>query len=252
VHVLVTGADGFIGAHLISGVAKRGHSVSTTVLAAHDLRQVGPPIEPTPDVIFHLAAQTSVQASLEDPVTDAQTNIIGTLRVLAAAEATGAHVVFASSAAATEPIDSPYGLSKRTAERYCYLASPSVTVLRFANVYGPGGYGVVSIFARLAARDAPATIYGDGRQTRDFIHVDDVIGALIHAGETRPEGVFHIGTGVQTDLLTLADLLDLDVIHAEPLPGDRRHSCLEPTLPGWAPTIVIDMLRRDRQRLTPA
>jgi UDP-glucose 4-epimerase len=246
VHALVTGADGFIGVHLIAALARRGHTVTTTVLAAHDLRLVGPPTDPRPDVIFHLAAQTSVQASLEDPVADAETNIIGTLRILAAAEQANAHVVFASTAAATEPIDSPYGLSKRAAERYCFLSSPTATILRFANVYGPGGHGVVSIFARLAARDAPATIYGDGRQTRDFIHVDDVVGALIHAGETRPEGVFHIGTGIQTDLLTLADLLDVEVVHTEPLPGDRRHSCLEPTLPGWAPTIVIDTLRRDR------
>ncbi|MDQ4117969.1 MAG: NAD-dependent epimerase/dehydratase family protein [Actinomycetota bacterium] len=239
-----------------------------------------------PGAVFHLAAQIDVRTSMADPAHDASVNVLGTLSVLEAARAAsvGAVVVCSTGGAiygedAPLPTsedhppspESPYGLSKLAAERYTgfYVRAhrlPAV-VLRFANVYGPrqhpsGGAGVVSLFCDAARGGRRPTIFGDGRQTRDFLYVGDVAGAAVRAvdrlrdGSTPAGEVLNIGTGTEVTISQLAAAIgrvagrDADAFapHHEPArPGELRRSCLDPSraasvlgLP--APTTLADGL----------
>lgn len=181
--------------------------------------------------IVHLAAQTGVIPSLQDPKKDAEVNITGTLNLLEAA--VKHHIeafVFASSAAPLgeqePPMDetkiprplSPYGASKLAAEAYCsaYYASfgLSTTVLRFSNVYGPNSFhkgSVVAHFIKRILKGKHLVIYGDGYQTRDFLYVEDVCRIIKKILETRSNKtageIFQLGTGVETPVNKLVSLL---------------------------------------------
>ena len=189
--------------------------------------------EAKPDVVFHLAAQIDVRKSVEDPAFDAAVNVGGTANVLEAARAAGAgRFVFVSTGgaiygegegkalpldegAAAEPL-SPYGQSKLAAEGYLGLYERlyglSTVALRLGNVYGPrqdplGEAGVIAIFCgKLRAGERP-TVFGDGRQTRDYIYVGDVVAAATAAAESRASGPINVGTGIETDVLELARAL---------------------------------------------
>lgn len=209
--------------------------------------------ETRPEVVFHLAAQTDLSTSVADPVHDAVANIIGTIRVLEGARRVGAKVVFASSGGAiygecSGPVSvgfdpqpaSPYAVSKLAGEAYLrawgLLHGLQGVVLRFANVYGPRQMatlegGVVAIFLERLLAGKPATIYGDGTQTRDFVYVADVIDACVDAAGF-PHGIFNVGTGRETNIIgllhTLADELGVepDVVYAAARTGDLQRSCL--------------------------
>jgi len=184
-------------------------------------------------VVFHLAARVSIRHSVETFYDDAQTNLMGTLEVLrAAAAARVRRLVLASSMAVyadsepgtrvaeshpTEPI-SPYGVAKLAAERYLALLGPALrvepVVLRFFNTYGPGqGYtpyvGVLTIFVTRILRGEPCLIFGDGRQCRDFTHVDDIVRGCVLAAQSSAAagGVFNLGSGRGTTVGELAELL---------------------------------------------
>ncbi|HXW77892.1 MAG TPA: NAD-dependent epimerase/dehydratase family protein, partial [Acidimicrobiales bacterium] len=177
-----------------------------------------------PDVVYHLAAQADVRVSVSDPVFDADVNILGSLRALEGARAAGARkVVFASSGGtiygdaeqlpikesqAQRPL-SPYGVAKKTVGDYLYayreLHGLEFTALALANVYGPrqdlrGEAGVVAIFAGRLLSGEPCLIFGDGKQTRDFVFVDDVVDAFSRAGERGSGLLCNIGTGVETSV----------------------------------------------------
>jgi UDP-glucose 4-epimerase len=182
-----------------------------------------------PDVVFHLAAQIDVRKSVADPAFDASINVGGTANVLEAARASGCgRVVFSSTGGAIygegdgqdlplgedaplAPL-APYGQSKLAGEGYLSLYQRlyglSSVSLRLGNVYGPrqdplGEAGVVAIFCgRLLAGERP-TVYGDGKQTRDYIHVDDVVAAFLAAAERDATGPINIGTGRENDVLDL-------------------------------------------------
>ncbi len=208
------------------------------------------------EVIVHLAANTGVGPSLEDPAMDCVTNIIGTLNYLEAARHNRVRrFIFASSAApigeceppiheelAPHPI-SPYGASKLAGEGYCSAYSRSFGVetvaLRFGNVYGPGSghkNSVVAKFIRQARQGQTLEIYGDGRQTRDFIYIDDLIRAIRLAITTDGIGgeVFQIATNEETSVGELVDKLfpllansgvsEVEVRHAAPRVGDMRRN----------------------------
>ncbi len=186
-----------------------------------------------PDAIFHLAAQVDVRRSVADPAFDAAVNVLGTLNVLEAAQAAGGiPVVFSSTGGAIYgdtpgedlPVDehyparpmAPYGQSKLAAEgfaeHFARERGQAVSILRYANVYGPrqdplGEGGVAAIFCKNAVRGERPTIFGDGRQTRDFVHVDDVVAANLAALERGLLGPFNIGTGKETSVLQLAEAL---------------------------------------------
>src|SRR5215208_5960806 len=170
------------------------------------------------EVIFHLAAQVDVRRSVADPAFDARINIEGTVAVLEAARAAGARVVFSSTGGAIygeadavpTPEDAPrrplapYGQSKAAAEDYCALYrrlhGVPVVSLRYANVYGPRQYplgegGVIAIYCHAAENTRRVRVFGDGRQTRDFVYVGDVTSALVVASDRDVSGAYNIGTG---------------------------------------------------------
>ncbi|HEX9783132.1 MAG TPA: NAD-dependent epimerase/dehydratase family protein [Opitutaceae bacterium] len=247
--IMVTGGAGFIGSHIVERLAVTGSRVvvlddlSTGSMAnisgslaagrvvvhetdvrSRDMHEIF--AEEHPDVVLHLAAQLDVRVSVQDPMLDADINILGTLNLLECARETGVRkVVVASSGgcvygeARTLPIResfrgrprSPYGISKRVLHQYLEFYREvhglRYAVLALSNVYGPrqnphGEAGVVAIFLRAMLENHETTIFGDGSQTRDFVYVDDVAEAFIRS-IGRAEGVMNIGTGTQTSVIEL-------------------------------------------------
>jgi UDP-glucose 4-epimerase len=208
-------------------------------------------------VVVHLAAQADVRVSVEEPVLDADVNVLGSVRVLEAARQQQAQVVFSSTggaiygecdepAAETAPCEpiSPYGTAKLSAEEYLRsynrLYETKHVALRYGNVYGPrqdphGEAGVVAIFLGLLARGEQATIFGDGRQTRDYVYVGDVARATLTA-VGNDGGVFNVGTGRETSVVDLYALCarvagsDAPARHAEARLGELQRSFLDPRL----------------------
>jgi UDP-glucose 4-epimerase len=224
-----------------------------------------------PEIVFHLAAQIDVRKSLADPAFDAAVNVGGTANLLEAARGAGSRVVFVSTGGAIYgegegkelPLDedapiepfSAYGQSKFAAEGYVALYERlyglSGVSLRLGNVYGPrqdplGEAGVIAIFCgRLRAGERP-TVYGDGRQTRDYIYVGDVVAAMFAAAESRAGGAINVGTGLETDVLELASRLgelggaeDFEPELAPPRTGEVQRISLDPARAqrelGWRP-----------------
>lgn len=226
-----------------------------------------------PDVICHLAAQIDVRKSVEDPKFDAEANILGMLNLLEAArKAKVKKFIFSSSggacygeqdsfpAAENHPIRpvSPYGVTKATGELYLgyYRAQYGLksVALRYSNVYGPrqnphGEAGVVAIFSQRLVTGQPCTIFGTGKQTRDFVYGPDVARANYLAFEKDFEGPVNIGTGIETDLNALYGYLadaagvKTPVQYAAGKPGEQMRSCIDPSLAkkvlGWEPTMGV-------------
>jgi UDP-glucose 4-epimerase len=186
-----------------------------------------------PEVVFHLAAQIDVRKSIEDPAFDAAINVGGTANLLEAARGAGSpRIVFVSTGGAIYgegegqqlPLDestpiaplSAYGQSKFAAEGYLALYERlyglSGVSLRLGNVYGPrqdplGEAGVIAIFCGRLRGGGRPTVFGDGRQTRDYIYVGDVVAAALAAAASEFSGPINIGSGIETDVLELARLL---------------------------------------------
>jgi UDP-glucose 4-epimerase len=223
-----------------------------------------------PEVVLHLAAQINVRRSVDEPAFDAGVNVAGTAAVLEAARRAGARrVVLASTAAVYGTPDSvptlessplrpmtPYGASKAAAESYLDLYGRlyglSTLALRMANVYGPrqdphGESGVIAIFSGAAAEGRPVTIHGDGRQTRDYVHVADVAAAFLLATRSDVTGALNLATGRETSVLEVAAALGVEVLHGPGRAGEVPRSCLDPEAAhdalGWqARTAVPDGL----------
>ena len=208
-------------------------------------------------VLVHHAAQMDVRRSTREPGFDAEVNILGTLNLLEAAVRGGVRqVVFASTGGAiygeqevfpapethpTRPL-SPYGVAKLAGERYLeyyhHEHGLDATCLRYANVYGErqnphGEAGVVAIFAtRLLAGEAPR-INGDGLQTRDYVHVSDVVAANLAALGRPGFHIYNVGTGVETNVVQIYEGLraatgsDLEAAHGPPSPGEQRRSSID-------------------------
>lgn len=227
-----------------------------------------------PDVLNHHAAQMDVRHSVEDPLFDASVNILGFLNLLEACKKAGtARVIFASSGGAIygdeEPIPadedhgkrpmSPYGVSKMTGELYLayyYMAfGMRYVALRYANVYGPrqstkGEAGVVAIFIAQLLAGKPPIINGDGKQTRDYVFVGNVVKANVAALETSHVGGINIGTGRETDVVTLCGMLQqraaskVEPLYGPAKTGEQMRSCLDIALAGrvldWRPEIGLE------------
>jgi len=217
--------------------------------------------EAAPEVIFHLAAQIDVRKSVSDPAADARINVEGTVNVLEAArQANVQRVVNTSTGGAiygdVDTIPTPesmppapmagYGTSKFCAEQYCNLYARlhgvSTVTVRLGNVFGPrqdplGEAGVIAIFCGKLMDGGRPRIYGDGRQTRDYIYVGDVVGGQLAAADNRTHnGAFNIGTGQETSVLDLLKILqeqggrdDFDPEFAEARLGEIERSCLDVT-----------------------
>jgi UDP-glucose 4-epimerase len=283
---VVTGGAGFVGSHVVDALVARGDEVhvldnlskgkrervaGAAVFHEADIREPDAVFdEARPEAVFHLAAQADVRVSVENPSLDADVNVLGTLRVLEAARRHGAQLVFASTGGAIygecdgpapetaprQPL-APYGTSKLCGEEYLAtwnrLYGTGHVTLRLGNVYGPrqephGEAGVVAIFMGLLHDGGTPTIFGDGRQTRDYVFVGDVVDAMLSA-LGRSGGVFNVGTGVETSVLELyagierASGIDRPAQFAEARLGELQRSVLDISLAGrelgWRPAHTL-------------
>jgi UDP-glucose 4-epimerase len=307
--VMVTGAAGFIGSHLVDRLLAAGEEVigvddlsSGRLSNLADARRstsgkfqfqrvditstaISDLIERVkPDLVYHLAAQVDVRKSVADPVLDATINILGTLNLLDAADKAGTRkFVFTSSGgciygepdASRLPVtedqvftpeampESPYGVSKKVIIDYLryYKAVKDLdyTALALSNVYGPrqepasevGLEGqVVAIFSRRLLAGRPATIYGDGEQTRDFIYVDDVVSAYMAARESGGGELINVGSGQELSVNELySHLARLTSTTREPAyaaarPGELQRIVVDPSkagdVLGWKPAVPLE------------
>jgi len=268
--IVVTGGAGFIGSHIAEELSEDNDVIVIDNLYAGKIENVPPNVRfiqadirdyksiaeliSQADYVFHEAALVSVVESVERPLLTEEINVLGTLNILKALSDGHGKLVFASSAAVygdnqnlplkesekPKPL-SPYGITKVSAEYYCKVfyelyGVPTVS-LRYFNVFGERqGYnqyaGVISIFINRALNGEPLIIYGDGRQTRDFIYVKDVVKANILAAESsRANGkVFNVARGERTTIVELAlKIIDAtnspsSIIFDKPRPGDIKHS----------------------------
>ncbi|HSP16224.1 MAG TPA: NAD-dependent epimerase/dehydratase family protein [Thermoanaerobaculia bacterium] len=224
--------------------------------------------------VFHLAASVGNHRSIENPQADSEINVLGTLNVLEAARRESVRkLVFASSAGIfgalqhlpirenhpAEP-DTPYGASKLGAEKLCLVYAKlyplSIVCLRFFNVYGPlqrcDPYGnVIPIFAERILTGKPLVIHGDGMQTRDFVHVDDVVQAALRAADADGvSGAFNIASGAAISINELAKMMcdlggvDSKILHGPPRIGDVRDSVADVSAAreafGYAPSVALN------------
>ena len=237
IKVLVTGGAGFIGSHLVDRLVQEGNEVVVIDnLSTGKRKQVNKKAQfykmdirskriervfrkERPLIVVHLAAQMNVRLSTEDPVFDAEVNILGTINLLEHAVKNGVRKVsFASSGGAvygeqevfpaaeshrTDPL-SPYGISKLAGEKYLAYYTNTMglrhAIMRFGNVYGPrqepeGEAGVIAIFSKLMLDGGQPIINGTGKQTRDFVYVDDVVESLMVTMDEDIQGIFNVGTG---------------------------------------------------------
>jgi UDP-glucose 4-epimerase len=300
---VVTGGAGFIGSHVVDALLAEGHKVvviddlssgsAENVAPEADLEVIdisdGSALNPVvdsaaPAAIYHLAAQSSVTASVADPQRDCEVNVRGTLNLLEAARRCRAPLVFSSTGGAlygnAAPIPTPetfipsplapYGASKWAGEAYINTWANSSelphAILRFGNVYGPrqnphGEAGVVAIFSLLLWQGQQPKMFGFGKPTRDYVHVADVTAAVLRASGTR--GTFNIATGTETSVAQLYSILAAAASSSiEPLElplreGELERSCLDPSLAaevlGWRASVPLsDGLERTYHELVAA
>jgi UDP-glucose 4-epimerase len=227
-----------------------------------------------PEAIFHLAAQIDVRKSVTDPAHDSRVNVEGTINVLAAAQASGVRRLINTStggaiygegqilpAPEDHPVapESPYGLSKFCAENYCALFTRlhglSTVSLRYGNVYGPrqdplGEAGVIAIFCGKLLDGGRPQIFGDGKQTRDYVYVGDVVDANLRAAESDVTGAFNVGRGVATSVLDIVEALaaqsdnGFEADHLPARTGEVQHIALDPSRTkaelGWEAQVDLD------------
>jgi UDP-glucose 4-epimerase len=288
--ILVTGGAGFIGSHIVDAYIELGHKVTVIDdLSTGEIRNVNPKANFIKidiregaledifqlgkfEVVNHHAAQINVRKSLEDPIYDAEVNVVGSLNVINQSAKHGVkRIIFSSSGGAiygeperfpiTEDFPmlplSPYGVAKLTTEYYLRvfrdLYGLDYVILRYGNVYGPrqiskSEAGVISIFINQILKNEQCFVNGDGDQVRDYVYVGDVVAANVRA-LTGPADFFNIGTGATTSVNRLIEILagiigrEVDHSHRTPIPGEVRKNVLDHAKAreklGWQPKISI-------------
>jgi len=289
--ILVTGGAGFIGSHIADRLIETKHNVVIVDnLSMGRMENVNPKAkfylmdiranelekvfeQEQFDVVCHQAAQMDVRMSVDDPLFDADVNVLGTLNLLQLCVRFGVKkFLFASTGGAvygeqeTFPCDenhptrpvSPYGITKLTTEKYLFYYGKEFglqhVILRYSNVYGPrqnplGEAGVVAIFTHTLLSGDQPIIHGDGKQTRDFIFVEDVARVNVNSLTLDKSDTFNIGTGIETDVNTIFHLLNeitggkAKEKHGPPKKGEQRRSVIsskkaEKVL-GWKPQVDL-------------
>ncbi|MGE5351546.1 MAG: SDR family oxidoreductase [Acidobacteriota bacterium] len=227
------------------------------------------------EVVFHLAASVGNKRSIDHPIADAEINVLGTLQVLEAARKERVRKIVTSSSAGifgelkTMPIkedhsvepDSPYGCTKLCEEKLCLayakLYEIEAVCLRYFNVYGPNqrfdAYGnAIPIFVFRMLQNEPIIIFGDGEQTRDFVHVDDVVQANLKAADSIGiSGAFNIASGSRVTINRLVEMIvrnskhPVKVEHGPERPGDVRHSLADLSFAkekiGYSPSVDLEL-----------
>jgi len=289
--ILVTGGAGFIGSWVSDAFLEKGHEVviiddlstgkkenlpEDAKFINCDIRNFDK-VEKIisdfkPDIIDHHAAQIDVRKSVDNPMHDAEINIVGTLHLIESSLRHGVKkFIFASTGGAiygepeiipadekTDPFPiSPYGTSKYAVEKYLgyynYVHDFDYVALRYANVYGPrqnphGEAGVIAIFCSRILSGASCTVFGDGGQTRDYVYVEDIAKANLQSLNA-PVGSYNIGTGIETSVNDLISQLkissgtDFEVDYGEERPGEVQSISLEVTkaekILGWKPNVNL-------------
>ncbi len=270
--ILVTGGAGFIGSHVVDALIQKGHQVSVIDdLSAGNRNNLNPEAnfykrnitddisdifgKTKPEVVFHLAAQIDLRKSINNPISDANTNILGTLNILENMRKFKSRKIISSSTAAVysndvkiptseieeEQPSSPYGIAKLSIEKYLQFYKKvhgiDFVSLRYSNVYGSrqnskGEAGVIAIFIdKILSGDQPI-INGSGKQTRDYVYVKDVVKANMLAFEKNTNGIFNVSTGIETNVNELfrkiVELLGKPIkeVHGPVKPGEQVRSCL--------------------------
>ena len=290
--ILVTGGAGFIASHVVDVFLDQGHSVVIVDnlcmgrmenvnpkakfflmdIRANELRKIFQ--QERFDVVCHHAAQMDVRLSVEDPMYDANVNVLGTLNILQNCVRFGVpKFIFASTGGAvygnqqvfpcdenhpTNPL-SPYGITKLTTEKYLFyyehVFGLKYVILRYSNVYGPrqnpkGEAGVVAIFTDKILSDDQPIINGDGKQTRDYVSVIDVVRANLKAIVFEESDIFNIGTGIETDVNKIFKIINEKTgnkakeKHGPAQKGEQRRSVIsykkaEEVL-GWKPVVNLE------------
>ncbi len=287
--ILVTGGAGFIGSHIADAYIDAGHDVVIIDnLSTGRKKNVNPGAtfiecdirdekikeifdQHQFDLVNHQAAQMDVRLSVEDPIYDARTNVIGFLNIVQnAATHKVRKVIYASSGGVVYgeqdyfPADEehpqrpycPYGVTKLIGEKYLFYYAMTFdlkyTAFRYANVYGPrqnphGEAGVIAIFLEKLYNREDAVINGDGRQTRDYVYISDVVRANVAALEKADNEIINIGTGVETDVVEIFQQLNeltganMPEKHGPAKPGEQRRSVLDirkaKRVLGWTPQV---------------
>lgn len=241
--IIVTGSSGYIGQYLTKELEKQGNKLLyIDKINGDNINDLDTQFKMEsfkPDLVYHLAGQTSVNKSFEDPIQDVKDNIISTLNILKL----GCRIIFTSTGAIygnhsiyvneTDKIypNSPYAKNKSIAEYYIKNSGFPYTILRLGNVYGRNNNkGVIK-----ALREGKP-IFGDGTHTRDYIYIADVIYALIQAQKWE-NGIYNVGTGIETSVNEMANLLLLKPTYA-PEVKEQFHISLDITkamLNNWYP-----------------
>ncbi len=300
--VLVTGGAGFIGSHLVDSLVALGAETvvydnlsngdvsnlnSAAKLIVADINDAPTLLQAVAgvDLIFHLAAQINPALAVDDPILDAQVNLMGTVRLLVAASRAGVHKVVAASTnvygdaqSATKRAESasildlsqsllsPYAAAKVGAEAYLKVFADEyglATVrLRFSNVYGTrqtsrSGSGVIPIFTERAFAGQPLQLFGGGGQTRDFVHVSDVVKAALAAGASEQANglAINVAVGRETAIGKIAELIraavgmPLEIVEGMERAADFRAAAIDTsrakTVLNWEPHVVIEDGLRD-------
>ena len=292
-NILITGGAGFIGSNVADGLLEKKHKVVIVDDLSNGKKENIPGgarfyrcdirskklssifKAEKPEVVIHNAAQLSVRVSVENPLMDADINVIGGLNVIQACHTYNVNkIIFASSGGTvygeqkyfpadeehpTRPI-SPYGVAKLATENYLYYFYKTYGLkyisLRYGNIYGPrqdpyGEAGVVAIFSSKIIKGSNPIINGDGLQTRDYVYVGDVVDVNIRAIESDFTGALNIGTGKETTVLELFKILrevsgksGVEEVHGPAREGEQRRSQLSYELAkkilGWQPEITLE------------
>jgi len=290
--ILITGGAGFIGSNVADGFIAQGHEVVVVDDLSTGFRRNIPQKaafyqvdirdealqevfeKEKPDLVDHHAAQIDVRKSVEDPLFDAQVNILGSLNLIQQCIRHGVQkVIYASTGGAIYgepgalPVDEThparplcqYGISKHTVEHYLYLYQYHYglhyTILRYPNVYGPrqdphGEAGVLAIFTETMFTGRQPVIFGDGGHTRDYVYVGDIMKANLLAVERGQDRIINLGWGREISVNEIFAALkkelsmDIDPIYAEERLGEIHRICLDSSRAqkelGWQPEVSLD------------
>lgn len=289
--IIVTGGAGFLGSHVVDRLLALGHEVAIidnlwqtaqkryvpegVQLVKEDVASEAARnfvLDFQPDAVYHLAAQISVPVSVENPVADAHTNVLGTVNIMQAAHDAGVKRFIYTSTCGVYgdspdlPLKeeselrpkSPYALSKKVGEEYARYMSVergvNILSIRPANLYGPrqqkvGEAGVIAIFLDNILHGKSLTVTGDGTATRDWLYVEDAADAFVQALTGEAQGIVNIGTGIEQKVQDLVDILRAlhgggEVVYGAPRPGDIYRSYLNVVrakeMLGWESTTSFE------------
>jgi UDP-glucose 4-epimerase len=234
---LISGSRGYIGSKLVKAIDDTIFEIDLKIgrdILSYDFKE-------KPFYLYHLAAQSGVPESVDDPINDARQNILGTLKAIEIANKYNAKLIFTTSGAAIGKANSPYGLSKQACEKYIKMLCNDYVILRLSSIYGDKPKGVVDTFIR----NKKCCIFGDGTQKRDFVNIDDIVNCLILA-KNWDMGTYECGSGKGISINEIAKATGKKIEYLPKRNGDKGSVILRNTTPkidkikhSWYPEIDV-------------